>query len=339
MENFGRATILMEKTDIESSGIMEQGPTAAGSDIENSEVSGNTTTTKEKKAGEANEKKEKKEKAKVTVSVSKKRTRKVAEKEMKTDETSEDENSPTVLRKKLRFYKEKADMTEDRLFEKSRKLEEEKAKKNAELKRKKEEVKKLEEELKNAKAVNKGKKKEEVKTESSAADEDSSDPQSSSEDSEPPRHTRKVKRIPKIEITAADRRAARVCAYDPCSKLPDCTFVHISTGMNLRINDLVNKEIVYSGDEESEGCQEPLKKGKQCPERAGRHRLGKAGRKSSSGKDEVKKIGGGDESDLFENFIYTEYKEYNNSNPEPYFNCCDLEIGDQCSNSCDSCSR
>ena len=88
------------KTDMESSIIMEQDPTAAGSDNENPAVSGNTSTAKEKKAGEANEKNEKKEKAKVTVSVSKKRTRKVAEKEMKTDETSEDENSPTVLRTK-----------------------------------------------------------------------------------------------------------------------------------------------------------------------------------------------------------------------------------------------
>ena len=30
-----------------------------------------------------------------------------------------------------------------------------------------------------------------------------------------------------------------MCAYDPCTKLPDCTFVHVSTGIDFGLNELV----------------------------------------------------------------------------------------------------
>merc|ERR1712179_271034 len=123
-------------------------------------------------------------------------------------------------------YKEKADMTEDKLMERSNEWKEEMPNR-----KKKEEIKKLEEEVKKAKGRNKGKKKEKTETETS---DDSSEPESSSEDSEPQRPVKKSKRIPKIEITAADRRAARACAYDPCDRLPDCTYVHVSTAELMR---------------------------------------------------------------------------------------------------------
>ena len=60
------------------------------------------------------------------------------------EDTNEEDDSPTVLREKLRFYKEKADITEDRLMERNKELKEERAKYNAEQKKRKEEIKKLE---------------------------------------------------------------------------------------------------------------------------------------------------------------------------------------------------
>ena len=182
------------------------------------------------------------------------------------DDTNEDDDSPTTLRKKLLFYKEKADMTEDKLMERSNELKEERARYNAEQKKKKEEIKKLEEDVKKAKGLKKGKKKEKTETETS---DDSTEPESSSEDSEPPRPVKKFKRIPKIEITAADRRAARVCAYDPCDRLPDCTYVHVSTGIKFGSNNVVNNdEIYYSGIDEGKvgQNQNPFKEGNEDQE-------------------------------------------------------------------------
>ena len=52
-------------------------------------------------------------------------------KEIKDYDTSEEENSPTILRKKLKFYKEKADVMEDMLLERVKELKEERVKFNA----------------------------------------------------------------------------------------------------------------------------------------------------------------------------------------------------------------
>ena len=67
-------------------------------------------------------------------------------KETKDYDTSEEKNSPNILRKKLKFYKEKADVMEDMLLERIKELKEERAKFNAEKKKWKEEIKKLKEE-------------------------------------------------------------------------------------------------------------------------------------------------------------------------------------------------
>ena len=67
-------------------------------------------------------------------------------KEIKDYDTSEEKNSLTVLRKKLKFYKEKVDVMEDMLLERIKELKEERAKFNAEKKKWKEEIKKLKEE-------------------------------------------------------------------------------------------------------------------------------------------------------------------------------------------------
>ena len=245
------------------------------------------------------------------------------------DDTNEDDDSPTTLRKKLLFYKEKADMTEDKLMERSNELKEERARYNAEQKKKKEEIKKLEEDVKKAKGLKKGKKKEKTETETS---DDSTEPESSSEDSEPPRPVKKFKRIPKIEITAADRRAARVCAYDPCDRLPDCTFVHVSTGINLGSKNVVNNDVYYRGNDESKVGQNPLKEGKEGRSRA-RSRPGKAGRQGSAGEDKSKdemKCGCWYRSNRTEDFINYENK---NDILDPCFNSCEANVGSPCFNS------
>ena len=249
------------------------------------------------------------------------------------EDTNEEDDSPTTLRQKLQFYKEKADMTEDRLIERSKELKDERAKNNAEQKKRKEEIKKLEEDIKKVKGQKKGKKREKTETETS---DDSSEPDSSSEDSEPRIPAKKFKRIPKIEVTAADRRAARVCAYDPCDRLPDCTFVHVSKGKNFGSNNISNDEISYSGIDESEVCQEPVKEGK---ERRARSRPRETGRQGTAGEDQGKnqmKSGCCDRNSQMEDFLLFENKNYN---LDPCFNSCEANIGSPCFNSYDPSER
>ena len=67
-------------------------------------------------------------------------------KEIKDYDTSEEKNSPNVLRKKLKFYKEKADVMEDMLLQRIKELKEERVKFKAEKKKMKDEIKKLKDE-------------------------------------------------------------------------------------------------------------------------------------------------------------------------------------------------
>ena len=83
-------------------------------------------------------------------------------KENKDYDTNEEENSPTVLRKKLKFYKEKADVMEDMLLERVKELKEERVKFNANKKKMKEKIKKLKEDVKKAKEQKEGMKEERI---------------------------------------------------------------------------------------------------------------------------------------------------------------------------------
>ena len=138
-------------------------------------------------------------------------------------------------------------------------------------------------------------------------------------------------------MTAADRRAARVCAYDPCDRLPDCTFVHVSTGINSGSNNVVNNdETYYSGTDESKVGQNPFKEGKEGRSRS---RPSKVGRQGTAGEDKGKneiKSGCCYRNSRMDDFLFFENKNYI---LDPCFNSCEANVGSPCFDSYDPNAR
>ena len=107
----------MSNTEAENGGEPSEGMDLDVEEVtmttkDNPVVAGNSVPVKAKKTTEV--------KRQVKKGGNSSKKRKVAEEV--NEDTNEEDDSPTVLREKLRFYKEKADITEDRLMERNKEL-------------------------------------------------------------------------------------------------------------------------------------------------------------------------------------------------------------------------
>ena len=146
----------MSNTEAENGGEPSEGMDLDVEEVttkDNPVVAGNNVPVKAKKTTEV--------KRQVKKGGNSSKKRKVAEEV--NEDTNEEDDSPTVLREKLRFYKEKADITEDRLMERNKELKEERAKYNAEQKRGRKKLKSLKRTLRRQKGRKRERKKRRLK--------------------------------------------------------------------------------------------------------------------------------------------------------------------------------
>ena len=159
-----------------------------------------------------------------------KRREKEDKKRKEKPETSTDDESNEALKKKIKFYQDKAEAAESEAYEaKTEKEKQEKMYQNK-LAKRKNETSVLKEQLKEKMKENEKKKEDD---DSEDEDDSLSDPLESddSESSETESSPEKPKKGKKNgEVTEADRRNSKVCAFDPCERQEHCGFVHIKSG-------------------------------------------------------------------------------------------------------------
>ena len=213
-------------------------------------------------------KKEVTEKKKLTAAERKKlaelrRREKEEEKKRKEKpESSSDDESTEALKKKIKFYQDKAETAEGEAYEAVKEKEKSEKMYQDQLAKRKNQAAELKEKLKET-LKEKKKDEEESEEEDSLSDQLQSEDSDSLESESSPEIIKKKKK--KEEITEMDRRNSKVCAFDPCERQENCGFVHVKAGRVPKDdNNEPNPNYIYRRrDLESETC-ETAEERKEC---------------------------------------------------------------------------
>ena len=213
-------------------------------------------------------KKEVTEKKKLTAAEKKKlaelrRREKEEEKKRKEKpESSSDDESTEALKKKIKFYQDKAETAEGEAYEAVKEKEKSEKMYQEQLAKRKNQAAELKEKLKET-LKEKKKDEEESEEEDSLSDQLQSEDSDSLESESSPEIIKKKKK--KEEITEMDRRNSKVCAFDPCERQENCGFVHVKAGRVPKDdNNEPNPNYIYRRrDLESETC-ETAEERKEC---------------------------------------------------------------------------
>ena len=180
-------------------------------------------------------------------------------------DSSTDEESTEALKKKIKFYQNKAETAEGEAHEALKEKEKREKMYQDQLAKRKSQASVLKEKLKEKQKENEKKKEEEESDEEddSLSDQLQSEDSDSSESESSPVILKKGKKK-REEITEADRRNSKVCAFDPCERHETCGFVHVKAGSVSKDfkNERNSNYTYHRGDPESE-TSERAEEGKE----------------------------------------------------------------------------
>ena len=256
-------------------------PAEAGTEVGPNGEGGSVSPPKTPLADYSIPKKEVTDKKKLTAAERKKlaelrkREKEEEKKRKEKPESSSDDESTEALKKKIKFYQDKAEAAEGEAYEAVKEKEKSEKMYQDQLAKRKNQAAELKEKLK---VTLKEKKKDEDESEEeddSQSDQLQSDDSESFESESSPELRKKGKKK-REEITEADRRNSKVCAFDLCERQESCGFVHVKAGTVPKdySNEHSPNYIYHRGDPEGE-TSERAKEGKEhgrerrslpCPE-------------------------------------------------------------------------